>query len=797
MYNLKLFFYFLLSLGIVKAQSSGDEKIQFEGLFNFQYESKEDKILLTISKDQFEKEFLYVNALAQGLGSNDIGLDRGQLGGGVLVKWIRKGNKVLLLQPNLNYRAISQNEAERNSVEEAFAKSVLFGTEIKEEKNGEVVIDLTEFIIRDAHGVTDRLESNKQGTYSIDKSRSAIHLDRTKAFPKNVEFEAMITLKGKPKSYEIRSVSPDAESITVFQHHSFVELPDNNYKPRKYDPRCGSWDVSYFDYATPINESINQMFITRHRLEKKNPNSPRSEAVEPIIYYVDRGAPELIKNALIEGASWWNQAFEAIGYDNAFQVKVLPEDADPLDLRYNVIQWVHRSTRGWSYGSSIVDPRTGEIIKGHVSLGSLRVRQDYLIAQGLQAPFGNGKNDDFAMKMALARIRQLSAHEVGHTLGFSHNFAASTNDRSSVMDYPHPWIKVKNNQLDFSEAYDTGIGEWDKVTVDYAYQTFMNDEEVELQKILDSAFEKGFRYISDSDARPEGSAHGYAHLWDNGNDPVTELNNVLEVRKMAMTRFSLDNIKDGQPYSVLEDVFVPVYFYHRYQTEAVTKMVGGMDYSYAVKNNHQENTAFLSSEVQRAALQELLRTIDVKEIGIPATLLDLFPPRAMGFGRNRETFKSNLGLAFDPYGAVATASHFTISLLLHPDRVNRMVVQKSLDEEQLGLNDVLDQLINKSFRKNYNSGYEEELQRVVNTVFLEELFSLSTNDELYIGARSIVNQKIGEISGILGTAKTKGDKAEVFREFQRMISQYQKDPSKYKRTEVPKIPDGSPIGSFE
>ena len=797
MYNLKLFFYFLLSLGIVKAQSSGDEKIQFEGLFNFQYESKEDKILLTISKDQFEKEFLYVNALAQGLGSNDIGLDRGQLGGGVLVKWIRKGNKVLLLQPNLNYRAISQNEAERNSVEEAFAKSVLFGTEIKEEKNGEVVIDLTEFIIRDAHGVTDRLESNKQGTYSIDKSRSAIHLDRTKAFPKNVEFEAMITLKGKPKSYEIRSVSPDAESITVFQHHSFVELPDNNYKPRKYDPRCGSWDVSYFDYATPINESINQMFITRHRLEKKNPNSPRSEAVEPIIYYVDRGAPELIKNALIEGASWWNQAFEAIGYDNAFQVKVLPEDADPLDLRYNVIQWVHRSTRGWSYGSSIVDPRTGEIIKGHVSLGSLRVRQDYLIAQGLQAPFGNGKNDDFAMKMALARIRQLSAHEVGHTLGFSHNFAASTNDRSSVMDYPHPWIKVKNNQLDFSEAYDTGIGEWDKVTVDYAYQTFMNDEEVELQKILDSAFEKGFRYISDSDARPEGSAHGYAHLWDNGNDPVTELNNVLEVRKMAMTRFSLDNIKDGQPYSVLEDVFVPVYFYHRYQTEAVTKMVGGMDYSYAVKNNHQENTAFLSSEVQRAALQELLRTIDVKEIGIPATLLDLFPPRAMGFGRNRETFKSNLGLAFDPYGAVATASHFTISLLLHPDRVNRMVVQKSLDEEQLGLNDVLDQLINKSFRKNYNSGYEEELQRVVNTVFLEELFSLSTNDELYVGARSIVNQKIGEISGIVGTAKTKGDKAEVFREFQRMISQYQKDPSKYKRTEVPKIPDGSPIGSFE
>ncbi|MFD1315845.1 zinc-dependent metalloprotease [Namhaeicola litoreus] len=797
MHNIKLFLYYLLSIGILTAQSSGDQKKQFQGFFDFQYNENDDQVLLTIKEDQFEKEFLYVSALAQGLGSNDIGLDRGQLGGGVLVKWIRKGNKVLLSQPNLNYRAISQNEAERNSVEEAFAKSVLFGTTVLEEREEDVIIDLTEFIIRDAHGVADRLESNKQGSYSLDKSRSAINLERTKAFPKNVEFESMITLKGKPKSYEIRSVSPDAEAITVFQHHSFVELPDNNYKPRKYEPRCGSWDISYFDYATPINEPINQMFITRHRLEKKNPNSTISEAVEPIIYYVDRGAPELIKNALIEGASWWNQAFEAIGYKNAFQVKVLPEGVDPLDLRYNVIQWVHRSTRGWSYGGSIVDPRTGEIIKGHVSLGSLRVRQDYLIAQGLQAPFGNGTNDDFAMEMALARIRQLSAHEVGHTLGFAHNFAASTNNRSSVMDYPHPWIKVKNNQLDFTEAYASGIGDWDKVTVAYAYQSFENNEEGQLQKILEDAFENGFRYISDSDARPQGSAHGYAHLWDNGSDPVYELKNVLEVRKIAIDRFSLDNIRDGQPYSLLEDVFVPVYFYHRYQTEAVAKMIGGMDYSYAVKNNQQERTVFLPTATQVKALQEILKTINVEEMGIPKKLLELFPPRAMGFNRNRETFKSNVGLAFDPYGAMATNAHFTFSLLLHPERINRLILQKSLDENQVGLGDVIDEVINESFKKRFNPGYENELQNIVNTVFLEELFSLSTNEDLYIGARSIVNQKIGEISRILGNTKTKGDQAEVYKEFQRMINQYQKDPSKYIKTEIPKIPDGSPIGSFE
>jgi hypothetical protein len=401
------------------------------------------------------------------------------------------------------------------------------------------------------------------------------------------------------------------------------------------------------------------------------------------------------------------------------------------------------------------------------------------------------------MKMALARIRQLSAHEVGHTLGFSHNFAASTNERSSVMDYPHPWVKVKNNQLDFSEAYATGIGGWDKVTVDYAYQSFEENEELQLQEILNGAFEKGFRYISDSDARPQGSAHGYAHLWDNGNDPAVELKNVLEVRKIAIERFSLDNIKYGQPYTMLEDVFVPIYFYHRYQTEAVTKMVGGMDYSYAVKNNQLDKTKFLSSEIQKNALKEVLRTIDIKEIGLPMSLLDLFPPRAMGFGRNRETFKSNLGLAFDPYGAVATASQFTISLLLHPDRVNRLLVQKSLDQKQLGLDNVLDEMINGSFKKSYDPGYEEELQNVVNSVFLEELFSLMTNDELYVGARAIVNQKIGEISRILGNTKTKGDKTEVYSEFQRMISQFQKDPAKYIKSEVPKIPDGSPIGSFE
>ena len=440
----------------------------YNGYFNFYYSANEGKIYLEV--DKLNKEFLYTHFLASGLGSNDIGLDRGQIGDGVVVKFIKSGNKILLLQPNQKFRAISDNEFEKKSIEEAFAKSIIFGFPIKEIKDEKYIIDLTPFLLRDAHHVSKRLKDNQQGSYKLDTSRNVLWLENTKAFPKNVEFESLLTFIGEPKGKNIVSVSPDANSISVRQHIGFIELPDDNYSPRIFNAKSGSFPMSYMDYSTPVWEPIKKQFIYRHRLHKKNPNETRSEAVEPIIYYLDPGTPEPIRSALLEGASWWNQAFEAIGYVNAFQVKMLPPEADPLDVRYNVIQWVHRSTRGWSYGGSINDPRTGEIIKGHVSLGSLRIRQDFLIAQALtNRPFENDdQNYQPMLELALARIRQLSAHEVGHTLGFAHNFAASVSDRASVMDYPHPKITLKNDVIDFSEAYASGIGAWDKVTVAYS-----------------------------------------------------------------------------------------------------------------------------------------------------------------------------------------------------------------------------------------------------------------------------------------------------------------------------------------
>ncbi|MDY7393825.1 zinc-dependent metalloprotease [Aureibaculum sp. 2210JD6-5] len=797
MKKLTLAFLFLFFFQLGHSQFFKDNKsvTKFNGYINFYYDESEDKIYLEI--DKLDIELLYVNALSEGIGSNDIGLDRGQLGDGVVVKFKKAGNKILLIQPNQSYRAITDNEDERKSIEEAFAKSVLHGFVIKEQKNNTYLVDATDFLMRDAHGVANRLEGNNQGNYSLDKSRSAFNLERTKAFPKNVEFDVMLTFKGKAKGYNIRSVTPNSSSVTVGQHHSFVELPDDDYKPRKYDPRSGSYPMSYMDYATPVNQSIMKRFIYRHRLEKKDPNAAVSEAKEPIVYYLDRGAPEPVRSALLEGARWWNHAFEAIGYKDAFQVKMLPEGADPLDLRYNVIQWVHRSTRGWSYGGSISDPRTGEILKGHVSLGSLRIRQDFLIAQALQAPYANNDTDDnFALEMALARIRQLSAHEVGHTIGFAHNFAASANNRASVMDYPHPQIKLKDGKIDFSDAYAVGIGDWDKVTVAYSYQDFPQhqNEDLMLPQILNNAFMNGLRYISNQDARPAGSAHAYAHLWDNGINPANELEEVLVIRKKAIDNFSKDNIKSDEPYSVLEDVFVPLYFFHRYQTEAAAKMIGGLDYSYAIKNGNEQIVKRIDGNTERKALKNLLKTIDVQHLAIPEKLLDLFPPRAMGYGRSRESFKSKNGVAFDPFAAVETASEMTLSFLFHPQRASRLVQHKSLDDSQLGLVEVIDAVIDNSFKIQYKNSYHQELQNVVNAQVLNQLFGLASDVDNYPQVTAIVNAKLSEIESWLSSAKSDEMQKMVNTQLINNIQKFKKNPLDFKRIDAPKIPDGSPIG---
>ena len=763
----------------------------YDGYFDFYYEESSDKIYLKVKK--LEEEFLYINSLASGVGSNDIGLDRGQLGGERVVYFKKAGNKLLLVQPNLKFRANTDNASEKKSIEQAFAKSVLFGFKIVEKRDENYIIDLTPFLMQDTHGVSERLKSRREGTYKIDASKSALALERTKAFPENVEFEAMLTFKGQPTGRNIRSVTPTSSLVTVTQHHSFIELPDNNYKPRVFDTRSGAIYMSYMDYATQIQEDIRKRFVVRHRLEKKNPEAKVSEAVEPISYYLDPGTPEPVRSALLEGARWWNQAYEAIGFKNAFQVEMLPSDADPMDCRYNVIQWVHRSTRGWSYGGSVVDPRTGEIIKGHVSLGSLRIRQDFMIAQALMnKPFAESDNNYQPMlEMALGRIRQLSAQKVGHTIGFTHNFAASANNRASVMDYPHPQISVTNGNIDFSDAYAVGIGDWDKVTVAYSYSEFNNstNEKEALNKILKAATFTGHRFISDSDARAAGGAHATAHLWDNGKTAAEGLEDVLALRKQAIGNFSKDNIKSYEPYSVLEDVFVPLYFYHRYQTEAATKVIGGLDYNYAVKDGDEFTVKRIDANEQRETLNVLLETLSAETLAIPKDKLELFPPRAFGYGRSRESFKGKTGVSFDPFSAANTASDMTLKFLLNPQRANRLVLQQSLDSKQLSLEELLNSIIENSFNKSYNDTYLGETQYQINSNVLKYLMNLAVNDQSYFQTKAIANKQISQLLRRFLNLKATDVQYGI------MIKEFYEHPEKFKLEVSPKIPDGSPIGS--
>ncbi len=793
--------FFIITLNFSFSQDNKIEK--FKGFFDFTYNQSKDKIFLHV--DKLDYEFLYIGSLASGVGSNDIGLDRGQLGSERLVKFVKKGNKLLLIEPNLYYRAETENKSEKKSVEQAFAKSVIFGFEIIESKEDSYLIDITPFLMYDRHGIAKRLRDSKQGSYKVDKSKSAIEIENTKAFPENVEFEALLTFSGEAKGNLIRSVAPDPDNVTVFQHHSFIKLPDNNYKPRKFDARSGAISISYMDYSTPITESITKKYIIRHRLEKKNPELDISEAVEPIIYYLDPGTPEPVKSALLDGGKWWNQAYESIGFKDAFQVKMLPEGVDPLDCRYNVIQWVHRSTRGWSYGASVVDPRTGEIIKGHVSLGSLRIRQDYMIAQALtRDPFISEENNNKMLELAISRIRQLSAHEIGHTIGFTHNFAASTNNRASVMDYPHPLVDIKDDEIVFDDAYDTGIGEWDKVTVAYSYSDFKIDEDegYELNKILENSTKDGLRFITDYDARSVDGSHAYAHLWDNGDTAYSGLDKVIEIRKKAIQNFSENNAKKGTPNSVLEDIFVPLYFFHRYQTEATAKIIGGMDYNYSLVGDNQNEFHYLDKDTQLEALNSLIKTLSPSFLAIPKDKLKLFPPRAFGYPRTRESFKSNLGVAFDPFSVSETSADMTLSLILRPKRLNRLILQHSLNNSNLSLDDLYNFIFKRTILLKTNNvpsiddSYYEEVQHIVNVTLLKNLFKVINDSSTFSQVKNISNDYLTNITLELLSKKRKDYKLSKYSSYYiRMIKDFYENPEEYKIKESLKIPDGSPIGT--
>jgi hypothetical protein len=804
-------------------RTAGMQKI--DGYFPLYWDERTGSLFLEIPR--FDTEFLMNTGLAAGLGSNDIGLDRGAGGGARLVLFQRVGPRVLLVQPNQSFRSSSANPLERKSVEDSFARSILWGFAVAAESSGHVLVDATDFLLRDVTGAGSAL---RPGNYRVDRTRSVFYLPRTKGFPKNTEIEMTLTFAndaaggrggggGGPAqgpdqigagpgrggggrggglfSGSVASVTPTAEAVTMREHMSLVELPDANYKPRYDDPRAGYGGLTYVDYSVPIGEPMQMRFIRRHRIEKKDPTAAMSEPVKPIQYWVDSGAPEDVKKALVEGASWWNQAFEAAGFKNGFKVDVLPDGADPMDIRYNMINWVHRSTRGWSSGGSVADPRTGEILKATVTLGSLRDRQDYMIFEGLLSPYANGSEKPAVLyETALKRIRQLSAHEVGHTLGLGHNYYDSEKGWISVMDYPHPLEKLNaDGSIDLSEAYQARIGDWDKVTINYGYRQFApgTDEKSALTKILDDAWAQDLRYMTnqDTDSNPK------VDQWSNGVDQADELLRLMKVRRSALSRIGEHTIRAGVPLATIEEPLVPIYMYHRYAVEGAASMVAGQDYIYGMRGDNRTPTKGVSVDDQRKALDALAVTLRPAELTVPKPVLDLIPPRPPGWGLHRELFPRTTGDTFDPLSPATVAADVTIGFVLQLDRASRMVAQHAVNAQYPGLEDVIDRLITATWDAPTATPYEAAIRRAEEKVLVDRVMWLalaSPNSQV----RAIASMKLSKLAARAKTAvsKTELDTAQrtlIAADIKRFLER-PLDLQRPIAMPAPDAPPGAPIG---
>jgi hypothetical protein len=815
----------------IDARTAGMQKI--DGFYPLYWEERTGSLFVEIPK--LDTDILLNTGLAAGLGSNDIGLDRGGGGGARIVSFQRVGPRVLRVQPNMSFRSSSANPLERKSVEDSFARSVLWGFTVAGENNGRVLVDATDFLLRDVTGAGNAL---RPGTYRVDRTRSAFYMPRTKSFPKNSEIEMTLTFVndaaggrgggnaagpqqgpgpipengsggrangggggrgGGLFSGSVASVTPTAEAVTMREHVSFVELPDSNYKPRWDDPRAGYGGLTFVDYSVPIGEPMQMRYIRRHRLEKKDPNAAVSEPVRPIQYWVDSGAPEDVKKALVEGASWWSQAFEAAGFRNGFKVDVLPDGADPMDIRYNMINWVHRSTRGWSSGGSVSDPRTGEILKATVTLGSLRDRQDYMIFEGLTSPYATGtEKPDLLYQTALKRIRQLSAHEVGHTLGLGHNYYDSEKGWISVMDYPHPLEKLNaDGTIDISDAYPQKIGDWDKVTINYGYRQFAagTDEKPALTKILDDAWTQDLRYMTnqDTDSNPK------VDQWSNGQDQADELYRLMKVRRAALNKIGEHTIRAGTPTALVEEPLVPIYMYHRYAVESAASMVAGQDYIYGMRGDKRTPTKGVGVDDQRKALDALASTLRPSELTVPAPVLALIAPRPPGYGMHRELFPRTTGDTFDPLSPATVAADVTIGFVLQLDRASRMVAQHAVNPQMPGLEDVIDRLTAATWDAPTANAYEAAIRRAEERVLVDRLMwlaSSSPNGQV----RAIASYKLSKLATRAKTAVNKTELDTAQRQLLAAdIKRFLDRPLDLARPfphAAPDAPPGAPIGDM-
>jgi hypothetical protein len=779
------------------------------GFIDVWRDAAKGRVLLSVAA--LEQPFLLLSSLPYALGSNDVGLDRGQAGEMRMVHFEKRGARLFLVQENTAFIAASADSDERAAVKESFASSVLWSGEIIASDKDRHLVDFSSFLLADRHGVAARLAAAKQGAYSVDPARSAVLAEEAKAFPDNVELESLLTFAGPGQAEYVRQVAPEPASLSMRQRISMVRLPQigeqGGWRPRSYHPYSGGFDVNYFDFATPLASSIDVHWQVRHRLEKTDPAAAVSTVKKPIVFYVDRGAPEPVRSALIAGASWWASAFEKAGFKDAYRVELLPEGVDAMDIRYNMIHWAHRATRGWSYGNALTDPRTGQILRGAVTLGSQRVRQDILIAEALLAPYGKNAPADkqkLAEEMALARLRQLAAHEVGHTLGFAHNFAASRTGNGSVMDYPHPILKLNaKGEVDVADAYGVGVGAWDDYIVKYIYGDFGGgaQEQAALAKLRGDARAAGMLYSSDQDDRSPGASHPDGLLWDFGADSIKTWDQLGAVRQRALQTFSPDVLPDGRQIGELEARLVPVYLLQRYQGEALARLVGGGEFDYASSGDVKAGIVkagikVTPAAVQRQALNRLADSLRAEYLALPANVLDILTPPAMGHERSREYFATRMESVFDAFSIAEAGAAQTTGFLLDAGRINRLAWQHARDPRQPGVQEMLSLLLQKTWQREpvpVSVIGGEAVQLAANWVVIDGLLNLLDGGKLHPQVDAEVRQTLHQLLHWVQKNPGKGTILDSRKQVFLHVSAYLNDPRIVKLRGSPPIPPGAPI----